>query len=91
MGQQFGAPSSTQVAAVLTGGNGSWSYNAQPKIQTSYQASANGGTSTPAGGSKSHATAQRSQGRTGMDCVDVTWKAGQPGHVRPCHKAPATP
>jgi hypothetical protein len=46
MAQQFGAPSYTQLTTVLTGGNGSWSYNAQPQIQTSYQASANGGTST---------------------------------------------
>jgi hypothetical protein len=31
---------------VLTGGGGAWTYNARPTIGTSYEASANGGTSS---------------------------------------------
>ena len=38
--------SNAQVATVLTGGGGTWSYAARPKIQTTYQAGANGATST---------------------------------------------
>jgi hypothetical protein len=30
-------------------------------------------------------------GVTRSSCVVVTWKAGQPAHRRPCHKAPAKP
>jgi hypothetical protein len=53
--------------------------------------SGSAGTSTGSGGSEPHAAVQRSQGLTGTDCVDVTWKAGQPAHVRSCHKAPGKP
>jgi hypothetical protein len=45
-GQTFGATSSAQVSTVLTGGSGSWSYEARPNIQTAFQAGANGSTST---------------------------------------------
>ena len=39
----------------------------------------------------SHAAAQRAQPVSSGVCVVVTWKAGEPGHKRPCHKAPAKP
>lgn len=42
---EFGTGTYSPIAEVLTGGNGTWTYNARPKIGTSYQASANGGTS----------------------------------------------
>ncbi len=45
-GQSFGSSSNAQVATVLTGGGGTWSYAARPRIQTTYQAGANGATST---------------------------------------------
>jgi hypothetical protein len=45
--QPFGSASSTQIATTLTGGGGVWTYLAQPRIGTTYQASANGNTSTP--------------------------------------------
>ena len=45
LAQPFGASSQTQVATVLTGGGGAWTYLARPQIETTYQASANGGTS----------------------------------------------
>jgi hypothetical protein len=43
------------------------------------------------GTSPTHAEPQRSQPLMGTDCVHVTWEAGQPAHVRKCHKAPAKP
>jgi len=48
MAQPFGATSFTEVATVATGAGGAWRYLARPTIQTTYQASANGGTSAPA-------------------------------------------
>jgi hypothetical protein len=47
LAQPFGASSFVQVTSVLTGANGGWTYAARPTIQTSYEASANGGTTTP--------------------------------------------
>jgi hypothetical protein len=46
LAQPFGAGSFTTVATVITGGGGAWTYLARPTIGTSYQASANGGTSS---------------------------------------------
>jgi hypothetical protein len=43
------------------------------------------------GTSTTHAEPQRSQAPLVTDCVNVTWKAGQPAHVRNCHKARAKP
>src|SRR5262249_60303058 len=48
LAHQFGARPFTEIAGVFTGGNGTWSYNARPLIQTAYEASANGGTTAPA-------------------------------------------
>ncbi len=45
LGQAFGQASFAQVATVLTGAGGAWTYLASPTISTTYQASANGGTS----------------------------------------------
>jgi hypothetical protein len=45
-GQPFGSSSDAQVATVLTGGGGTWSYQARPTIQTAFQAGANGSTSS---------------------------------------------
>ena len=47
LAQPFGASSATQIATVLSGGGGLWTYLARPTIRTAYQASANGGTSLP--------------------------------------------
>ncbi len=46
LGQAFGESSFTQVATVLTGASGGWTYLASPTISTTYQASANGGSSS---------------------------------------------
>jgi len=45
--QQFGQTAFTQIATVMTGGGGTWTYLAQPRIATTYLATANGGSSTP--------------------------------------------
>ncbi len=45
LARPFGANEFSQVATVLTGGGGVWTYLAQPRIATTYEASANGGTS----------------------------------------------
>jgi hypothetical protein len=45
MAEPFGQTAFAPVATVLTGANGTWTYNARPTIRTVYQASANGGTS----------------------------------------------
>jgi hypothetical protein len=47
LAEPFGASSFAQVATVFTGGSGGWTYDARPTIQTSYEASANGGTTAP--------------------------------------------
>ena len=47
LAQPFGESSFTPIASVLTGGGGAWTYLARPTIATAYQASANGGTSSP--------------------------------------------
>jgi hypothetical protein len=46
LAEPFGTSSYSQLAQVVTGGGGSWSYLARPTIGTSYEASAGGGTST---------------------------------------------
>jgi len=45
LAQAFGASSYSTVTTVLTGGGGTWTYLAKPGIRTSYEASAEGGTS----------------------------------------------
>jgi hypothetical protein len=45
LAQEFGANSFTTLTTVLTGSGGAWTYLARPKIRTSYEASAEGGTS----------------------------------------------
>jgi hypothetical protein len=46
LAQKFGDGSFTTVATVLTGAGGRWTYLAQPTIRTTYEASANGVTSS---------------------------------------------
>jgi hypothetical protein len=45
LARPFGTNDFAQVATVLTGGGGTWTYLAKPRIATTYRASANGGTS----------------------------------------------
>ena len=47
LAQTFGSGAFAQVGTVLTGGGGSWSFLAQPRVATTYAASVNGSTSTP--------------------------------------------
>jgi hypothetical protein len=47
LAQAFGAGAFSPIATVMTGGGGSWTYLANPRVATTYAASANGGTSTP--------------------------------------------
>ena len=47
LAQTFGSGAFAQVGTVLTGGSGSWSFLAQPRVATTYAASVNGSTSTP--------------------------------------------
>jgi hypothetical protein len=42
----LGSSPFSQVGTTLTGADGSWTFLARPKLQTTYQASANGGTSS---------------------------------------------
>ena len=42
----LGSSPFSQVGTTLTGTNGTWTYLARPKLETTYQASANGGTSS---------------------------------------------
>jgi hypothetical protein len=46
LAQTFGSSSFAQVATVLTGGGGTWSFLAQPRIATTYAASMGGNTSS---------------------------------------------
>jgi hypothetical protein len=46
LAQSFGAGAFSQVATVLTGGGGTWSFLAQPRVATTYAASVNGSTSS---------------------------------------------
>jgi len=46
LGQPFGESSPSTVGEVFTGAGGAWTYLARPLIQTAYQASVNGSTST---------------------------------------------
>jgi hypothetical protein len=46
LAEPYGTSSFSQVATVVSGANGAWAYRARPGLQTTYQASANGGTST---------------------------------------------
>ena len=45
--EMFSATSFTGFAAITTGAGGAWSYGTQPSARTTYQAVANGGTSSP--------------------------------------------
>jgi hypothetical protein len=45
LAQEFGANSFSTLTTVLTGSGGAWTYLAKPSIRTSYEASAEGGTS----------------------------------------------
>ena len=47
LAQTFGTGAFAQVGTVQTGGSGSWSFLAQPKVATTYSASVNGSTSSP--------------------------------------------
>ena len=47
LAQTFGTGAFAQVGTVLTGGGGSWSFLAQPRVATTYAASVNGSTSSP--------------------------------------------
>ena len=47
LAQTFGTGAFAQVGTVLTGGSGSWTFLAQPRVATTYAASVNGSTSTP--------------------------------------------
>ena len=47
LSQPFGAGGFSPIATVMTGGGGTWTYPANPKVGTTYEVSANGGTSTP--------------------------------------------
>jgi len=47
LSQPFGESALTPLATVLTGAGGGWTYLAKPRIATTYQASLNGGNSTP--------------------------------------------
>ena len=49
-----------------------------------------GSSGTVTSATSSATTAVQSSQRV-AGCVVVTWKAGQPAHQRPCHKAPAKP
>jgi hypothetical protein len=58
------------------------------------QSSSATGSATATGGASSTVTqssVQTVNGVTKGTCIVVTWKAGQPAHRRPCHKAPAKP
>jgi hypothetical protein len=46
LAQTFGSGAYAQLGTVLTGGGGSWSFLAQPRVATTYAASVNGSTST---------------------------------------------
>jgi hypothetical protein len=46
LAQPFGTGAFTQVATVLTGGGGTWSFLAQPRVATTYAASIGGNTSS---------------------------------------------
>src|SRR5262249_25156593 len=47
LAQPFGTGAFAQLATVLTGGGGSWTFLAQPRVATTYAASVNGSTSSP--------------------------------------------
>ncbi|MCU1489775.1 MAG: hypothetical protein JWM85_1180 [Acidimicrobiaceae bacterium] len=45
--EQFNETAFTGIAAVTTGAGGTWQYEAQPRVRSSFEAQANGGTSSP--------------------------------------------
>ncbi|MCU1493045.1 MAG: hypothetical protein JWO62_809, partial [Acidimicrobiaceae bacterium] len=47
LSERFDQTSFFRIAAVVTGAGGSWSYSAQPTVRTSFEVTANGGTSSP--------------------------------------------
>jgi hypothetical protein len=65
-----------------------------PSVGRVTQSSSATGSATETGGASSTVTqssVQTVNGVTKTTCIVVTWKAGQPAHRRPCHKAPAKP
>jgi hypothetical protein len=65
-----------------------------PSVGRVTQSSSATGSATATGGASSTVTQRSVQtvnGVTKTTCIVVTWKAGQPAHRRPCHKAPAKP
>jgi hypothetical protein len=65
-----------------------------PTVGRATQSSSATGSATATGSASSTVTqnsVQTVNGVTKETCVVVTWKAGQPAHRRPCHKAPAKP
>jgi hypothetical protein len=65
-----------------------------PSVGRVTQSSSATGSATATGGASSTVTqssVQTVNGVTKATCIVVTWKAGQPAHRRPCHKAPAKP
>jgi hypothetical protein len=47
LAQTFGSGAYAQLGTVLTGGGGTWTFLAQPRVATTYAASVNGSTSSP--------------------------------------------
>lgn len=47
MSERYNQNSFEGIAAVVTGNGGTWRYSAQPTVRTTYEASANGGASSP--------------------------------------------
>jgi hypothetical protein len=65
-----------------------------PSVGRVTQSSSATGSANATGGASSTVTqssVQTVNGVTKETCIVVTWKAGQPAHRRPCHKAPAKP
>ena len=63
-------------------------------VERASQSSSATGSATATASASSTVTqssVQTTNGLTRSTCIVVTWKAGQPAHKRPCHKAPAKP
>jgi hypothetical protein len=68
--------------------------NGSPSVGHVTQSSSATGSATATGSASStvrQSSVQTMNGVTRSTCIVVTWKAGQPAHKRPCHKAPAKP
>jgi hypothetical protein len=72
---------STAVGPITQGSSSTGSASATGSASTTGSASSN----------VTQSSVQTVNGVTRASCVVVTWKAGQPAHRRPCHKAPAKP